>query len=119
MRKHTSVMLGLLVLLGAGVVVWAQGPFEQLKPGDLIIHEKVEQLKPGEVIIHEKRPGHVIIEECPARRFASPLQIPGMEPKKLVVKPLPDGRLTVTNDEEIPIDRRSQGVTLFLNKVSH
>ena len=34
-------------------------------------------------------------------------------------KPLPDGRLIVTHDEEVPIDRRSQGVTLFLKKAPH
>ncbi len=105
MKKHTSVMLGLVVLLGAGVAVWAAGPLEKLKP--------------GEVIIHEKRPGDVIIEGVPGEKVRITFQIAGRETKKLVVKPLPDGRLMVTDDEEIPIDRRSQGVTLFLNKVHH
>jgi hypothetical protein len=105
MRRHTSVMLGLVVLLAAGVAVWAAGPLEQLKP--------------GEVVIHEKRPGDVIIEGVPGEKIRITFQIPGREHKKLVVKPLANGRLMVTDDEEIPIDRRSQGVTLFLNKVSH
>ncbi len=115
MRKH---MLGLLVLLGAGVAVWADGPLDQLKPGDLIVLEKSEKLKPGEVIIHDKRPGDVIIEGVPGEKVRITFQIPGRERRDIVVKPLPNGRLLVTHDEEVPIDRHSQGVTLFLKKAA-
>ena len=100
MRKHTLAALGLVVALGAGVVVWAEGPLDKLKP--------------GEVVIDGKRPGDVIIEGVPGEKVRITFQIPGRERRAIVVKPLPNGRLTVTHDEEVPIDRRSQGVTLFL-----
>jgi hypothetical protein len=105
MRKHALAVLGLVVTLGAGVVVWAGGPLDKLKP--------------GEVVIDGKRPGDVIIEGVPGEKIRITLQIPGRERKKIVVKPLPDGRMMVTHDEELPIDRRSQGVTLLLNKAPH
>jgi hypothetical protein len=104
MRKHTLAVLGLLVTLGAGLVVLAEGPLDKLKP--------------GEVVIDGKRPGDVIIEGVPGERVRITFQIPGRERKNIVVKPLPDGRLMVTHDEEVPIDRRLQGVTLFLRKAA-